>query len=78
MSTKVKSVPRDWQVIMDEETISRALSRMSFEILEKDRDLKNLAVVGIRTMKLSPFTSVSRAESKLPEVFELMATAVLT
>jgi len=49
MSTKVKSVPRDWQLIMDEDTISRCVSRMSFEILEKDRDLKNLAIVGIRT-----------------------------
>jgi pyrimidine operon attenuation protein/uracil phosphoribosyltransferase len=42
-------VPREWQEVLDEETISRAVSRMSFEIVERDRDLSNLAVVGIRT-----------------------------
>ena len=49
MTDKFKPVPRDWQVVMDEETISRAISRMSFEILEKDRDIKHLSIVGIRT-----------------------------
>lgn len=34
---------------MDEDTIARAISRISFEIVEKDRDLSNLAIVGIRT-----------------------------
>jgi pyrimidine operon attenuation protein/uracil phosphoribosyltransferase len=36
-------------MVMDEETIARSVSRMSYEIVEKDRDLKNLAIVGIRT-----------------------------
>ena len=49
MTDKFKPVPREWQVVMDEETISRAISRMSYEILEKDRDIKHLAIVGIRT-----------------------------
>jgi pyrimidine operon attenuation protein/uracil phosphoribosyltransferase len=49
MNVKYKPVPREWQEVMDEETISRAVSRMSFEIVERDRDLSNLAVVGIRT-----------------------------
>jgi len=49
MTQKYKPVPREWQQVMDEETISRAISRMSFEIVEKDRDLSNLAIVGIRT-----------------------------
>ena len=49
MSTKLKPVPKDWELLMDEDTVSRCLSRMSFEILERDRDLKNLALVGIRT-----------------------------
>lgn len=49
MNAKFKPVPREWQQVMDEETIARAISRMSFEIVEKDRDLNNLAVVGIRT-----------------------------
>lgn len=49
MSKQYKPVPREWQLVMDEESISRAISRISFEIVEKDRDLKNLAIVGIRT-----------------------------
>lgn len=49
MTGKCKPVPREWQPVMDEETIARAISRMSFEILEKDRDVKNLSIVGIRT-----------------------------
>jgi pyrimidine operon attenuation protein/uracil phosphoribosyltransferase len=49
MSAKFKPVPKDWELIMDEDTVSRCLSRISFEILERDRDLKNLALVGIRT-----------------------------
>jgi pyrimidine operon attenuation protein/uracil phosphoribosyltransferase len=49
MNAKFKPVPREWQQVMDEGTIARAISRMSFEIVERDRDLSNLAVVGIRT-----------------------------
>jgi len=49
MTKQYKPVPREWQLVMDEETIARAISRISFEIVEKDRDLKNLAIVGIRT-----------------------------
>ena len=33
----------------NQDSISRSISRISFEIVEKDRDLKNLAIVGIRT-----------------------------
>lgn len=42
-------IPPEWQLACDEETIARCLSRISYEILEKDRDLDRLAVVGIRT-----------------------------
>ena len=49
MTQKFKSVPKEWQMVMDEDTIARAVSRMSYEIVEKDRDLKHLAIVGIRT-----------------------------
>ena len=49
MSTKFKPVPKEWNLIMDSDTISRTISRISYEMLEKDRDLKNLAIVGIRT-----------------------------
>ena len=34
--------------IMDEDAIEKALMRISHEILEKNRDIKNLAIVGIR------------------------------
>lgn len=49
MNAKFKPIPKEWQQVMDEEMIARAISRMSFEIVEQDRDLRNLAVVGIRT-----------------------------
>ena len=32
MNSKYKSVPNDWHMVMDSETIARAVSRMSFEI----------------------------------------------
>jgi pyrimidine operon attenuation protein/uracil phosphoribosyltransferase len=49
MNGKYKPVPKEWQQVMDEETIARAISRLSFEIVERDRDLRSLAIVGIRT-----------------------------
>lgn len=49
MTDKYKPVPREWDLIMDEEAIARALARMSIEILERDKESKNLAIVGIRT-----------------------------
>lgn len=49
MNAKQKPVPKEWLQVMDEDNISRAISRMSFEIVEKDRDLGSLAIVGIRT-----------------------------
>jgi pyrimidine operon attenuation protein/uracil phosphoribosyltransferase len=49
MSTQQKSVPSNWRQVLDAETISRSVSRMAYEIVERDRDLGKLAVVGIRT-----------------------------
>ena len=49
MTVKYKPVPKEWQLVMDEDTISRAVSRMALEIVEKDPDVKNLSIVGIRT-----------------------------
>ena len=46
---QVKTVPPHWKLVLDPETISRSISRISFEILEKNRDVKKLAIVGIRT-----------------------------
>lgn len=48
-SDKIKSVPKTWNQILDEGTISRAISRLAYEIVEKDRNLAKLAIVGIRT-----------------------------
>lgn len=44
-----KSVPKNWKLMLDDEIISRSITRISYEILEKDRDISRLAVVGIRT-----------------------------
>ena len=43
------NVPADWKRVLDASTISRSLSRISYEILEQHRDLKRLSIVGIRT-----------------------------
>lgn len=49
MSEQIKPVPAHWKLVLDSEIIARSISRISYEIVEKNRDLKNLAVVGIRT-----------------------------
>jgi pyrimidine operon attenuation protein / uracil phosphoribosyltransferase len=49
MNEQPKPVPKDWKLLLDEETISRSIARISYEIVEADRDLGNLAIVGIRT-----------------------------
>lgn len=49
MTEKLKTVPKHWNLIMDEATISRCISRMSYEIVEHDRNASKLAIVGIRT-----------------------------
>ena len=46
---ELKQVPSSWVALMDRETIERCISRISYEILEKNRDLEHLAIVGIRT-----------------------------
>jgi len=44
-----KNVPADWKEVIDAKTISRCISRLSYEIIERDQDLSRLAIVGIRT-----------------------------
>lgn len=44
-----KPVPPHWKLLIDEDVINRSITRLSYEILEKDRDLSRLAIVGIRT-----------------------------
>ena len=41
--------PKNWRKVLDEDVISRSITRISYEILEKDRQLDRLAIVGIRT-----------------------------
>jgi len=48
-SGAVKTVPKHWKVVLDGDAISRSISRISYEILERNRDLSKLAVVGIRS-----------------------------
>jgi len=47
--TPAKSVPKHWKKVLDAEAISRSISRISYEILERNRDISRLAVVGIRS-----------------------------
>jgi pyrimidine operon attenuation protein/uracil phosphoribosyltransferase len=47
--TTQHQVPADWKVLLDAETISRSLTRISYEILERSETNEKLAVVGIRT-----------------------------
>ena len=49
MANSFKSVPSTWKRLLDSKTISRCLSRLSYEIVERNHDLDNLAIVGIRT-----------------------------
>lgn len=43
------SIPANWKMLIDEDVINRSVTRLSYEILERDRDLSRLAIVGIRT-----------------------------
>lgn len=47
--TKALTVPASWRKVVNEELFSRCISRISYEIVERNRDLNSLAIVGIRT-----------------------------
>jgi len=40
---------RDKEIVMDEETMERALTRITHEILERNQGVKDLVLIGIRT-----------------------------
>jgi pyrimidine operon attenuation protein/uracil phosphoribosyltransferase len=40
---------RDKEIVMDEETLERALTRITHEILERNQGVKDLVLIGIRT-----------------------------
>jgi pyrimidine operon attenuation protein/uracil phosphoribosyltransferase len=45
-----KKIPnKNWQLVLDQVAIDRAISRISYEILEKHKKGGKLAIVGIRT-----------------------------
>lgn len=37
--------------LMDDVTVKRALTRLSYEIIEKSRDLENVVLIGIKTQR---------------------------
>ncbi len=43
------NIPKDWKPVLADVQFDRALARMSYQLLERNEDLKSLAVVGIRT-----------------------------
>lgn len=45
----INKIPRSWKQILDKETVQRSLTRIAYEILEQDRNLSRLAIVGVRT-----------------------------
>lgn len=49
MNVPPKKVPSHWKCVLDEETIARSISRISYEIVERNRNLESLAIIGIRT-----------------------------
>ncbi|MCB0338887.1 MAG: bifunctional pyr operon transcriptional regulator/uracil phosphoribosyltransferase PyrR [Bdellovibrionales bacterium] len=49
MTDEAGVVPENWKQLIDEEFISRCISRISYEIVERNRDLSRLAIVGVRT-----------------------------
>jgi pyrimidine operon attenuation protein / uracil phosphoribosyltransferase len=46
---ELKTVPPEWKTVVDEATISRFVSRICYQIVERESDLSKLAIVGIRT-----------------------------
>ena len=48
--------------IMDQEAVRRAILRMAHEILEKNKDAENLALIGIRTRGVFLAQRISRSD----------------
>lgn len=49
MAVKLNPLPKDWNQVVDADTIQRSISRIAYEILEQNRNLESLAIVGIHT-----------------------------
>ena len=48
-NTETNSPADDWRLVIDESQIKRAVTRISHEILERNKGAGNVAIVGIRT-----------------------------
>ncbi len=60
-----KAVPKDWTQLMDAERVAKTIARISYEILERNKDLHSLAVVGIKT---AGEYLARRIQSKIKEI----------
>lgn len=49
MEKQYKPVPTNWKKVIDTEIMSKTITRIAYEILEKNIDLNKLAIVGIHT-----------------------------
>jgi pyrimidine operon attenuation protein/uracil phosphoribosyltransferase len=48
-TSSLESKSGEWKCLCDEDVIGRALTRICFEILERESDISKLALVGIKT-----------------------------
>lgn len=48
-SKKIKEVGADWKLVMDPEQVRRSITRIAYEIIERNKGSQKLALVGIRT-----------------------------
>ena len=49
MTETGKAIPREWKVLLDEESMTKCIARISYEIVERNEEFEKLAIVGIRT-----------------------------
>lgn len=49
----MKSLPKEKRIILDADHLKRSLTRISFEIVEQNKELENVCIVGIKTRGIS-------------------------
>ncbi len=49
----MKSLPENKKIILDADHLRRSLTRISFEIIEQNKELENVCIVGIKTRGIS-------------------------
>ena len=54
--------------IMDEGAISRALTRISYEIIEQQKDVSNLVIIGIKTRGITLAKRIAEKISALEKI----------